>query len=313
MPVDPEYLLGEAAAERRRARKKRSRRRLACRCCCLLVVAVVVICLGCFGAAVTKALHVHDVELVDKRNISASTIQYTLNYSYNSNILPGQWIKYKAPSERVRDYSPVASDNGETTTLAIKVSNGVSLELARDVWPDSLVRISGPFPPLPDMLRSLDTSAARVGFFCFGSAITACVDPVRALLGHGANVRLLYFTRGPEQVLFRPQLDGLKNVYGDKYQVHYVYTRPGQEPDSPGEWTGRLDAAMVDGVFHDWYDFPARFESAGSAAAKSLTRQLVSSANHTGHWKDRVFDMPFVPGCCVEVLRLTEAAKHCPS
>ncbi|KAF4665180.1 NADH-cytochrome b5 reductase [Perkinsus olseni] len=273
MPVDPEFLLGHAAVERRRARKRRSYRRLAWRCSCLVLVALAVVCIGGLGAAVTQALHAHYVELVDKRNVTASTIQYTIDYPSQDNIHPGQWIKYEAPSERTRNYSPVATDDGQATMLAVKVLSGVSLEMAQDVWPGSLMHIYGPLPPLPAILRSLDTSAARVGFFCFGGAITACVDPIRALLNHGAEVRLLYFNKGPEQVLFRRQLDGLKALYPEKYRVHYVYTRPGEKADSPGEWTGRLNSDMVADIFSDWYDFPARFESAG-------------------HWKDRVYDMP---------------------
>ncbi|EER08889.1 conserved hypothetical protein [Perkinsus marinus ATCC 50983] len=292
MPVDPEYLLGQAAVERRRERKRRSYRRLALRCSCLILVVLIVVCIGGFGVAVTQALHAHDVELLDKRNVTASTIQYTLNYTYEGHISPGQWIKFEAPSERVRNYCPVSTDDSNVTMLAVKVRTGVSLEMAEDVWPGSMMHISGPFPPLPSLLRSLDTSAHRVGFFCFGGAITACMDPIRALLSQGADVRLLYFNKGPEQVLFRRQLDALTTLYPKTYQIHYVYTRPGQEPDRPGELTGRLNADMLADVFSDWYAFPVRFESAGSDSAKALARQLVSSAKHAGNWKDRVYDMP---------------------
>ncbi len=77
--------------------------------------------------------------------------------------------------------------------------------------------------------------------FAAGSGITPILSILRTVLHTepGSSFTLFYGNKSVEHIIFREQLEGLKNLYLDRFSVHYILSRefPGAEL-----FYGRIDA-----------------------------------------------------------------------
>ncbi|RLD18093.1 MAG: phenylacetic acid degradation protein [Bacteroidetes bacterium] len=114
-------------------------------------------------------------------------------------------------------------------------------------------------PPLGKFTMSCDP--ARKGqyvFFASGSGITPVGSLVKSILREEplSHVTLFYGNKTIEDIMFREELDGLKNNYMKRLSVHHILSRERQ--NSPF-YNGRIDAEKCD-TFSKVFFIPAKVD-----------------------------------------------------
>ena len=109
-------------------------------------------------------------------------------------------------------------------------------------------------PPMGKFSMPLDPDAARhyVGFAA-GSGITPVLSIVKTVLRREPKSRftLVYANRQISSIMFREELEDLKNLYLGRFSVLHVLESEAQEIDL---FTGRIDAAKMTQLFDRWID-----------------------------------------------------------
>jgi len=97
-----------------------------------------------------------------------------------------------------------------------------------------------------------ETSKTYLGF-AGGSGITPVLSIIKTVLSREpqAKFTLVYSNRQISSIMFREELDDLKNRYLGRLSVIHVLEQEGQEIDL---FTGRIDAEKMKGLFLHWLD-----------------------------------------------------------
>ncbi|MBI1218080.1 MAG: phenylacetate-CoA oxygenase/reductase subunit PaaK [Rhodobacteraceae bacterium] len=112
-------------------------------------------------------------------------------------------------------------------------------------------------PPMGRFHTELDPTAARhyLGF-AGGSGITPVLSIIRTVLAREpkSQFTLVYANRQISSIMFREELEDIKNTYLGRFSVIHVLEQEGQEIDL---FTGRIDAEKMEGLFAHWLDASA--------------------------------------------------------
>lgn len=86
--------------------------------------------------------------------------------------------------------------------------------------------------------------ARRYLFFAAGSGITPLISMVKMVLQQEPNcrVQLFYANRDVRNIVFREELEQLRNVYMERFELYHVLTRQKREVEL---FNGRIDAAKI--------------------------------------------------------------------
>lgn len=89
--------------------------------------------------------------------------------------------------------------------------------------------------------------------FAGGSGITPLISIIKTVLAREPDSRftLVYANRTIKSIMFREELEDLKNRYLGRFSVIHVLEQEGQEIDL---FTGRIDADKMKGLFTHWLD-----------------------------------------------------------
>lgn len=150
----------------------------------------------------------------------------------------GQHVDIRLTAEdgyqAVRSYS--LGSYGDTRTIELGVDEipdgEVSPYLVRDVLPGDELEVKC---PLGGYFVWRPGGAQRVQLIAGGSGVVPLVAMARAATEHGAaaSFRLLYSVRGPEDAIYRDELDALSGAGG--VELTWAYTRR-----APQGWTGHV-------------------------------------------------------------------------
>ncbi len=109
-------------------------------------------------------------------------------------------------------------------------------------------------PPMGNFHTALEAGQARhyLGF-AGGSGITPVLSIIKTVLSREPKSRftLVYANRQVASIMFREELEDLKNIYLGRLSVLHVLETEGQEIDL---FTGRIDAEKMQGLFTHWVD-----------------------------------------------------------
>ena len=109
-------------------------------------------------------------------------------------------------------------------------------------------------PPMGTFHAPLDPSAAR-HYLCFagGSGITPVLSIIRTVLVREpkSQVTLIYANRQVGSIMFREELEDLKNSHLGRLSVLHVLESETQEIDL---FSGRIDAEKLERLFRGWID-----------------------------------------------------------
>lgn len=109
-------------------------------------------------------------------------------------------------------------------------------------------------PPMGKFFTPIEPEVEKTYLgFAGGSGITPLLSIIKTVLAREPKSRftLVYSNRQISTIMFREELEDLKNVYLGRFSVIHVLEQEGQEIDL---FTGRLDAAKMKGLFTHWID-----------------------------------------------------------
>jgi ring-1,2-phenylacetyl-CoA epoxidase subunit PaaE len=173
--------------------------------------------------------------------------------------VPGQYLTLRAEIEGLdvrRSYSICSGVNDGELRVAIKrVDGGAFSGFANDdLRPGDTV---GVMPPDGRFLVPLDPSQARtyVGFAA-GSGITPILAILKSVLDVEPVSRFALFlgNRDSESIMFRDDLEDLKNRYPDRFSMVHVLSR---EPRDVDLLSGRINREKCETILRAMIDVPA--------------------------------------------------------
>jgi ring-1,2-phenylacetyl-CoA epoxidase subunit PaaE len=191
-------------------------------------------------------LHVRDVRRETSDTVSvAFDVPAELAEAYTFRA--GQHVTLRIPgSDDVRRSYSICSglDDGELRVAVKNIPGGVFGVYANETLrPGEVLDV---MTPIGGFTPTIDPKAAK-NYLCIaaGSGITPVMSILRTVLAREPRSRmtLVYGNRGPGTVIFREQLEDLKDRYLDRFQLIHVFSR---EEQSTALLNGRITAAKLD-------------------------------------------------------------------
>ena len=203
----------------------------------------------------------HRLTVTDVRTETADTISLALAPAPADQarfaFQPGQYLTLRthlAGEELRRSYSICSSpEDGELRIAVKRVEDGrfsawAHQALRPDHWLEAM-------PPAGRFTAPAELSGLHVGVAA-GSGITPVLSILKSVLSRGTDSRfvLLYGNRSSGQIIFRDQLEALKDRFMGRLTVAHVLSR--EQQDVP-VLNGRLDGPRVMALLRAWGPVPA--------------------------------------------------------
>jgi ring-1,2-phenylacetyl-CoA epoxidase subunit PaaE len=170
--------------------------------------------------------------------------------------IQGQYLTFRREiggAELRRSYSICAGLDEGCLRVGIKRVEGGAFS----TWANEELRPGDTLEAMPPMGRfhaALDPSRDRSYLgFAGGSGITPLLSIIKTTLARepGARFTLVYANRQVSSIMFREELEDLKNTYLGRFSVIHILETDGQEIDL---FTGRIDAEKIETLFRLWID-----------------------------------------------------------
>ncbi len=201
------------------------------------------------------ATHFHQLEVKDVRRETASCISVsftippplktTFSFTQGQNIT----IKVIIDGEELRrSYSVCSSPLEDELRIAIKkisggkFSNWANSHLKKGVFLDVL-------PPTGKFYTELNAGNKKNYIaFAAGSGITPILSIIKTTLATepGSSFTLVYGNRNRGSIIFKEELEGLKNKYISRFSIHHILSR---ETTETSLYNGRIDAKKCENIF----------------------------------------------------------------
>jgi ring-1,2-phenylacetyl-CoA epoxidase subunit PaaE len=202
---------------------------------------------------------------------------------------PGQNLTLRAHfdgEEIRRSYSICSAPFEQTVSIAIKrVPDGIfstwaNKELRRGHMIECMVP-SGSFgaPIEPECARHHVAFAA-------GSGITPVISILKTVLREEKQSRftLVYGNRASSSVIFKEELENLKDRYLDRFRLVFILSREHQDIDL---FNGRIDRAKADQLFEHWID-PTDIDVAYICGPQTMMEDVYASLVDHGMSKENI-------------------------
>ena len=204
-------------------------------------------------------------------------------------------IDVEIEGERVRrSYSICAAPSENELRIAIKrVGDGRFSSWAhRTLVPGAEILVA---PPEGRFFVEHDP-ANRKHYLAFaaGSGITPIISILRHVLESEPQARctLVYGNRSSSSVMFRDELQDLKDRYLDRLTLLFVMSREAQDVEL---FAGRIDRAKCDALFDSWID-PTTVDVAFVCGPQAMTAAVVLSLEAHGIPKEQIKTELFAAG-----------------
>lgn len=171
------------------------------------------------------------------------------------SFIQGQYLTFRRDfdgQEIRRSYSVCAGlDDGKLQVGIKKVPGG-----AFSTWINTEVAVGDTLeamPPMGKFFAKSDAEEPHYLAFAGGSGITPILSILRTGLKAEPNARftLVYANRSPNTIMFREELEDLKNLYLGRFSVIHILEDGGQEIDL---FKGRIDGKKCAALFQAWID-----------------------------------------------------------
>jgi len=207
--------------------------------------------------ASTGAFYPLVVKEVRRETKDAVSVAFELNDEQWSvfRYTPGQYLTFRAAingEEVRRSYSICAAPHEGELRVAIKEIEGgkFSTYANRTLKAgDTLESMA----PAGNFAWKHEGSAAHVVGWAAGSGITPISAIAKSVLNsdNESTFTLFYGNKNSNSIIFKNELEDLKNTYVDRFEVHHVLSREDQGSDYT---SGRLDADKVKGYNGKFFD-----------------------------------------------------------
>ena len=203
-------------------------------------------------------LHITEIRR-DTRDAVVVTLRPRPEDAAAFDFTQGQYLTFRHNfdgEELRRSYSICAGRDEGFLRVGIKrVDGGAFSTWANEELAPGMVLEA--MPPMGRFFTEIDPAAARhyLGF-AGGSGITPVLSIIKTTLKREPKSRftLVYANRGINSIMFREELEDLKNTYLGRFSVIHVLEQEGQEIDL---FTGRIDADKMTALFAHWLDAKA--------------------------------------------------------
>ena len=202
---------------------------------------------------------------------------------------PGQYLNLKTQvngEELRRSYSICAAPHDNLLRVAVKrVADG-----AFSSWANAHLEVGSVLevmPPDGSFTVDFDPEQERgYAAFAVGSGITPILSLVKTALDTELKSRftLFYANRASSSIMFREEIEDLKNRYMDRFSVVYIMSREHQDVDL---FNGRLDAEKVDQLLSVWLR-PEHIDYAFVCGPHDMTEQVVATLKAKGLGKEQI-------------------------
>lgn len=201
----------------------------------------------------------------------------------------GQYLTFRRAfdgEELRRSYSICAGLDEGLLKVGIKRVDGgaFSTWANEDLAPGAVLEA---MPPMGNFHAPIDPGAARhyLGF-AGGSGITPVLSILKTVLAREPKSRftLVYANRTLGAIMFREELEDLKNSYLGRLSILHVLEQEGQEIDL---FTGRIDEAKMSGLFAHWVD-PASVDMAFICGPEPMMLTIARGLNAHGIPEERI-------------------------
>lgn len=202
---------------------------------------------------------------------------------------PGQYLTLRADidgQDLRRSYSICAAPHDGLLRVAIKrQDDGVFSSWAnRTLAPGSRLDVMA---PAGNFTVDFDPQARRrYVAFAVGSGITPIFSLVKTALSVEplSSFTLFFGNRASSAVLFREEIEDLKNLYMERFSVVYVMSRETQDIEL---FNGRLDGAKAEELLSSWMD-ASDVDYAFVCGPQTMTEDVVAGLLHRGIARDRI-------------------------
>ncbi len=201
---------------------------------------------------------------------------------------PGQYLTFRRKfdhQELRRSYSICAGRSDGLLQVGIKrVAGG-----AFSTWANSGLVVGDvieAMPPMGNFYAEAPCDSPHYLAFAGGSGITPVLSILRTELQDTVDARftLVYANRNPKTIMFREELEDLKNRYLGRFNVIHVLEDESQEIDL---FRGRVDGDKCAALFQSWIDITS-VDMAFICGPEPMMRAIAEALNAHGLSKDQI-------------------------
>ena len=235
----------------------------------------------------------HTLNVTDVQNTIRDAVVVTLAPEAGDEdafkFIQGQYLTFRRDfdgEELRRSYSICAGTDEGVLRVGIKrVDGGSFSNWANDnLKPGDRLEA---MPPMGGFHAPLDPAAEKhyLGF-AGGSGITPLLSIIKTTLKAEPNSQftLLYANRSVNTIMFREELEDLKNLYMGRFNVIHILEEDAQEIDL---FTGRIDAKKCEALFNGWVDIDA-VDMAFICGPEPMMLEIVESLKKHGLKDDQI-------------------------
>ena len=192
----------------------------------------------------------------ETRDAVVLTLEPPEEHRHAFDFTQGQYLTFRRrfDGEEVRrSYSICAGKDEGALRVGIKRVDGGAFS----TWANEELRpgeVVEAMPPMGSFHAPLEPDRARryLGF-AGGSGITPVLSLVKTILAREprSEFTLVYGNRSVASIMFREELEDIKNAHLGRFSVLHVLEGEAQEIDL---FSGRIDAEKLDGLFRHWID-----------------------------------------------------------
>ncbi|SFX35731.1 1,2-phenylacetyl-CoA epoxidase subunit PaaE [Paracoccus sp. FO-3] len=205
----------------------------------------------------------HPLKVTDVRRETRDAVVVTLAPRDEDRALfdftQGQYLTFRRDfdgEELRRSYSICAGKDEGTLRVGIKRVDGgaFSTWANENLAPGDEIEA---MPPMGKFFTPIEPGAEKQYLgFAAGSGITPVLSIIKTVLAREprAQFTLVYANRQINTIMFREELEDLKNLYLGRFSVIHVLEQEGQEIDL---FTGRIDEGKMTALFQHWLDAEA--------------------------------------------------------
>lgn len=202
---------------------------------------------------------------------------------------PGQYLTLRTRvngEELRRSYSICAAPHDRQLRVAIKRLN----DGAFSTWANTALQagdLVDVMPPDGNFTTTFEPGRARhYAAFAVGSGITPILSLVKTALDvePESTFTLFYGNRASSAVLFREEIEDLKNRYMTRFSIVYIMSREHQDIDL---FNGRLDGDKARQLLERWLD-PSMIDLAFVCGPQDMTEQVIEALKEKGLTKEQI-------------------------
>ncbi len=233
----------------------------------------------------------HDLTVTDIHKTIRDAVVVTLKPDTpdDFDFTPGQYLTFKHDfegEELRRNYSICAGKDDGILQIGIKRVDGGTFS----TWANTDLQVGDTLQAMPPQGRFHTPNEAGTGKnylgFAGGSGITPVLSILKTVLKRemDSSFTLVYANRGVNSIMFREELEDLKNTYMGRFNVIHVLESDTQEADL---FTGRVDAEKCKTLFAKWIDI-ASVDTAYICGPKPMMLTISAALKDHGLSKEQI-------------------------